>query len=108
VATSSIVHRRWLHRGRPAHHLIDPRTGAPAKTDLLSVTVAGSRLPDVEIEAKTALILGREAGLARLAERPELTALLVTEDGSLLTSGSNKEIIDVYYPIIFKPHFIDR
>ena len=39
VATSSRVYRQWLHQGRPAHHLIDPRTGAPADTNILSVTV---------------------------------------------------------------------
>ena len=41
IATSSRVYRSWRHAGRPAHHLIDPRTGAPAATNILSVTVTG-------------------------------------------------------------------
>ena len=32
VATSNRSCRRWVRKGDPAHHLIDPRTGAPAIT----------------------------------------------------------------------------
>lgn len=88
VATSSRTRRRWAHAGGSAHHLIDPRTGAPAATDLLSVTVVAPRLPDAEIHAKCALILGETQGLAYLNERPEVAALLVTNDGRHLTSGA--------------------
>ena len=90
VATSTRVRRRWQHAGKPAHHLIDPRTGAPAATDLLSVTVSAARLPDAEIHAKCALILGAEAGLAYL-QQAGVAALLIGEDGRRLTSGGFEE-----------------
>jgi thiamine biosynthesis lipoprotein len=39
VATSSVQVNRWTTPdGRPAHHLIDPRTGAPGGAGLLAVT----------------------------------------------------------------------
>ncbi len=91
VATSSLAHRRWQYRGRPAHHLIDPRIGAPAVTDLLSVTVIAPRLPDAEIQAKVALILGEDKGLAYLEAQPKLSALLVTTNGRTITCGSFEE-----------------
>jgi len=81
IATSSQARRRWLHKGQPAHHLIDPRTGAPARTNILSATVLASRLPDAEIYAKTALILGEEEGLAYLRTLPSLSWLLISADG---------------------------
>ncbi len=87
VATSSRAHRQWRHAGRPAHHLIDPSTGAPAETTILSATVVAPRLPDAEIYAKTALILGETAGLAYLHQIPGISAILVTEDGRHLMSG---------------------
>jgi thiamine biosynthesis lipoprotein len=96
VATSSLAHRRWQYRGRPAHHLIDPRTGAPADTDLLSVTVITPYLPDAEIQAKVALILGENNGLAYLKAQPDLSALLVAADGRLITCGSFEEKAYVY------------
>lgn len=92
VATSSRAYRRWTHGGRPAHHLIDPRTGAPAVTNILSATVVGKRLPDVEIHAKTALILGEGAGLAYLNRHPDISAILVTEDGRQLMSDRFEEV----------------
>lgn len=96
VATSSLARRRWQFGGAPAHHLIDPRTGAPAKTDLVSVTVVAPRLPHAEIYAKVALILGHRAGLAYLAAQPDVSALLVAVDGRQFTSGIFEEKAYVY------------
>lgn len=87
VATSSRAYRKWLHQGTPAHHLIDPRTGRPAMTGILSATVIAPRLPDAEIHAKTALILGEQEGPAYLDNVPGIAAILVTDDGRQLTSG---------------------
>src|SRR4029077_6961859 len=39
VATSSVLRRRWTSGGQARHHLIDPRTGRPAETSLVQVTV---------------------------------------------------------------------
>ena len=97
VATSSLARRRWQHHhGSPAHHLIDPRTGAPAITDLVSVTVIGPELPASEIHAKVALILGEDRGLAYLAAQPNLSALLVTTAGRQIPYGSFEEKAYVY------------
>jgi thiamine biosynthesis lipoprotein len=78
AATSSITGRRWSG----GHHLIDPRTGRPAATDLLSVTVLAPTTTEAEVAAKVALILGRERGLAWLAHRPGVEALIVGADGN--------------------------
>ncbi|MCB9079813.1 MAG: FAD:protein FMN transferase [Anaerolineaceae bacterium] len=96
VATSSIARRRWRHQGTDAHHLIDPRTSAPALTDLVSVTVIGPALPAAEIHAKVTLILGQEQGLAYLAAQPALSALLVTSDDRHLLYGSFEKKAYVY------------
>jgi thiamine biosynthesis lipoprotein len=55
AATSGTTKRRW---GEGRHHLIDPRTGAPAVTDLIEVSVLAPTALEAEILAKTALILG--------------------------------------------------
>ncbi len=91
IATSSRLGRQWQHGGMPAHHLIDPRTGAPALTDVVSVTVVAPRLPDAEIHAKTALILGEDQGAAYLSEHPQMSAVLVMEDGRLRLCGGFEE-----------------
>jgi len=91
VATSTRTFRQWMTGGQPAHHLIDPRTDRPAVTGVVSATVIAQALPDAEIHAKTALILGEVDGLAYLDTIPHLSAILVTEDGRQLQSGLLEE-----------------
>lgn len=54
VATSGTTKRAWPG----GHHLIDPRTGLPAETDLTEVSVLAATATDAEIHAKVALLLG--------------------------------------------------
>ena len=88
LATSTVCRRQWQHHGRRQHHLIDPRTQAPAETDVLSVSVTAQRTVLAEIFAKVALILGAEAGLAYLEQLPGVEGMLFTVDEqTLFTTG---------------------
>ncbi len=86
IATSGTDYRRWQQNGKWQHHIIDPRTGLPADTDVLAVTVIAPRLSTAEAAAKTALILGSQAGLRWLDDQPGCEGLLVMADGSRLYS----------------------
>jgi thiamine biosynthesis lipoprotein len=74
VATSTTVKRVWAD-GR--HHVIDPRTGDVARTDLVQATIAASTGWWAEVAATTALLLGREKAEAWLDEN-ELVHVLMT------------------------------
>lgn len=88
LATSGIDYRRWVMNGRNAHHLIDPRTGLPADTDLLTATVWAAQATEAEVRATTCLIMGRQDGLDFLESQPHLAAALFSTDGQLhLTSA---------------------
>jgi thiamine biosynthesis lipoprotein len=82
VATSGRDYRRWQQHGQWRHHILDPRTGCPAETDVLSATVIAPSASEAETAAKVALILGSRAGLAWLEARPTLAGVLVLEDGT--------------------------
>lgn len=86
VATSGIDYRRWQQGGAWKHHIIDPRTGAPAETDVLSVTVVGSTIMEAETAAKVVLILGSREGLAWLESQPGLEGLIILQDQGQLAS----------------------
>jgi thiamine biosynthesis lipoprotein len=75
VATSSVLKRR---RGAN-HHLIDPRTGLPARTDLVAATVVAPSATIAEGAAKVALLLGEREGRSFLV-RAGLWGLLVKSD----------------------------
>ena len=55
LATSGTKKRAWAS---DLHHLIDPRTGRPSRTDLSEASVIARTGADAEIFAKTALLLG--------------------------------------------------
>ena len=86
VATSGRDYRRWRKDGRWQHHIIDPHSGRPARTDVLSATVIAPSARMAETAAKSVLILGSLEGLQWLDEHPKLTGLLVLDDGTTLPS----------------------
>ncbi|PKN94282.1 MAG: FAD:protein FMN transferase [Chloroflexi bacterium HGW-Chloroflexi-6] len=87
VATSGRDRRRWLQGSRWNHHIIDPRSGAPAETDVLTATVIAPSVIQAEMTAKTCLILGSQNGLDWLETDPSLAGMLVLEDGQRLYSN---------------------
>jgi len=48
LATSSTAVRRWSHDGHTMHHVIDPRTDAPARTRWRTVSVAAGNCLDAK------------------------------------------------------------
>jgi thiamine biosynthesis lipoprotein len=86
VATSTTLRRRWEVDGEPRHHLIDPRTGEPALTDLELVTVIGGEAWSAEVLAKAVLIRGG-AHPFDLVEGTGAHALVVADDGVVRVSA---------------------
>ena len=70
IATSSIVGRAWLgDGGRRIHHLLDPSTGRPVWTGLLSATALAPTTLHAETLAKVALLGGADVARVALARR---------------------------------------
>jgi thiamine biosynthesis lipoprotein len=95
VSTSTLSRRSWQRGGRLMHHLIDPRTGQPAQTDCVSVSVVAHRVALAEVYAKTALILGVEAGQDWLNHLPDVEGLLLRNDGQLLVTDGFSDYVEV-------------
>ncbi len=86
VATSGKDYHRWLKDGFWQHHIIDPRTGLPADTDILTATVVAPTAVEAEAAAKAVLILGSQAGLDWLEADSGLAGVLVLENGNRIYS----------------------
>ncbi|MHB8576363.1 MAG: FAD:protein FMN transferase [Dehalococcoidia bacterium] len=86
IATSSAVRRRWSIGATERHHLIDPRTGTSAESNLAAVTVIAADATTADALAKVALMLGRERAAAYLEDH-HASALLVSWDGATETLG---------------------
>lgn len=82
VATSTIVRRAWRRPdGTVAHHLLDPRTGRPARTGVVQASARARTALEAELLAKQALLEGPAEGAALLRARHG--GVLVLEDGSV-------------------------
>lgn len=83
LATSGRDRRAWKRAGRELHHLIDPRTGAPAESDILRVTVVAGDAVEAEVAAKDLFLSGSEE-----ASSSVLSAVVVTADGRTVLTGA--------------------
>jgi len=90
LATSSIGGRQWRCGGRMLHHVIDPRTGTAAESDLHSVTVRAPSAAIADVAAKVVLVLGSVSGPAYLLARG-LSGLLTTVQGREIPVGNFRQ-----------------
>lgn len=89
IITSGIDYRRWQSKdGKQHHHIIDPRTGDAAQTDVLSATVIHPSATTAEAYAKAVILRGAEDGLKWLNDQWHTTGLVFRKDGTVLASST--------------------
>lgn len=93
VATSSVTRRAWNQAGKPRHHLIDPRTGEPAITDWLSVTVLAPHADVAEVFAKALLIAGSQEAETIAQNAAGISYLAVDREGKIWGTKESLEYV---------------
>ncbi|MFN8434526.1 MAG: FAD:protein FMN transferase [Anaerolineales bacterium] len=96
VATSSTTKRIWTQDRQARHHLIDPRSGEPAKSPWLSVTVFAPHAAQAETFAKALLIAGPEGAQTLLDKNPKISFLAVDIEKQIWKSPTEKEKLYEY------------
>jgi thiamine biosynthesis lipoprotein len=61
LATSSTVKRAWRRGGVRVHHIVDPRTAAPAAPVWRSATITAPSCVEANTASTAAVVLGRDA-----------------------------------------------
>jgi thiamine biosynthesis lipoprotein len=93
VATSGRDRRRWNKNGVPRHHIIDPHTGQPAETNVMTATIVAPTVMEAEAAAKAVLILGAEEGIKWIESDPMLAGIIVLENGHTFYSQRINEYL---------------
>lgn len=94
VGTSGDYERYFEKDGVRYCHILDPRTGYPAKA-LISVSIFTPDTVLGDILSKPLFILGREEGLKFLEGVPDTEALTIAPDGGVsLTPGLRNKLIN--------------
>ena len=87
VVTSGTYERGFNFGGVRYHHILDPKTGWPAQSDLVSATFVMDSSMTADALATACIVIGSEKAL-ELAHSQGLDAMLIKKDGTvLLTEG---------------------
>ena len=91
VATSGRDYRQWSQDGVVRHHIIDPRTGSSAQTEVLSASVIAPTTQQAELASKMLLILGAQAGMNWVNRQESYAACVVLDDGEVRMNTAFKQ-----------------
>ncbi|MCI8364569.1 MAG: FAD:protein FMN transferase [Eubacterium sp.] len=86
VITSGSYQRYFEKDGKVYHHIIDKKTGAPAQSDLMSVTVIGEDGVTADSLATALFVMGKEKAVQYAASHPEIQLVLVDTKAQVWTS----------------------
>ena len=86
VATSGDYERFFIHEGTRYHHLLDPRTGMPAR-ECQSVTILAQTAEKADTLATAVFIMGPIRGLEFLEKHADLEGMIIQADGEAIVSS---------------------
>jgi len=99
LSTSGDYERYFEQDGVRYHHILDPRTGMPAR-GLRSATVIGPDPTLVDALSTAMMVLGTEKALTLAAQLPGVEAVLVDDQGGLhLTAGLKDRLKLIHAPL---------
>ena len=93
VVTSGLHERRFSRGGRTYHHILSPRDGMPARTDVASATIIAPHSIDCDGYSTTALMLGMDGGLTFIEDIPGVEGVFIRDaDEVRWTSGISESL----------------
>ena len=82
LATSGNYRKFYVEDGIKYSHTIDPRTGYPARNQLLSATIIASDCGTADGVATACMVMGKDKTIEFLGKHPEFEAYLIYSDES--------------------------
>lgn len=98
VVTSGNYERYFIDRGQRYHHILDPRTGYPSHSGVVSVTMVTDYSVDGDALSTCAYVLGLERGMRLVESLPGVDALFVTADKKIYTTSGLQELFTLANP----------
>ncbi|MFT6370399.1 MAG: thiamine biosynthesis lipoprotein [Maribacter sp.] len=89
VVTSGNYEKYVVFNGKKYSHIIDPRTGYPS-SGILSVTIFAQKAELADALATSVFVMGKETGLDRINQLPNVECIIIDEDGTVFQSKNIK------------------
>ncbi len=96
IVTSGTYERAFEINGHRYCHIVNPQTGYPIETDLVSVTIIDPSGAMADALATSVFVLGEEKGRELIDSRPETELLLIRKDGSHYCSTGIKDKLEIF------------
>lgn len=94
VVTSGLYERQFELDGKRYWHILDPHTGYPAETDLVSVTLVSAASIDGDGYTKPLFMMGHDEALAWIESKEGIEGLVVDTNGVITqSSGCAAELV---------------
>ena len=93
VATSGTYERTITQNGQVYHHILDPRTGKSADTDIKSVTVISNSSMTSDCLCTVCILLGSDRSMQLIENLPDTEAIMILNDGSIIKSSGSDSLI---------------
>ncbi len=97
VVTSGTYERYIECDGKKYHHILDPKTGYGAETDLVSATVIGKNGADCDALSTVCILLGLDEAEKIIENTADTEAVFITEDGKISHTSGIKIKNDIYF-----------
>ena len=95
ISTSGSYERYFEQDGVRYHHILDPATGYPVRTNLTAVSVFSNSATDADALSTACFVLGYEKAVALLSGLPGTEALFIFDDNSIRTTDGLKDRITI-------------
>ncbi|MCR5655401.1 MAG: FAD:protein FMN transferase [Lachnospiraceae bacterium] len=86
VVTSGTYERYFIFEGERYHHILDPATGYPAKTDLSSATILSKTSAKGDALSTLCILLGSDRAKEMLDQTKDIGYILVKTDGTVISN----------------------
>lgn len=87
LVTSGTYEQFFIKDGIRYHHILDPKTGYPAREGLISATLTGASAEELDAYTTSIILLGQKKGMS-LMKTHNIQGILITDGGDVFCSDS--------------------
>jgi FAD:protein FMN transferase len=95
IVTSGDYERTFSEDGISYHHILDPKTGLPAR-ELISVTIVAGEAITADAFSTAVFVLGPEKGMALIEESEGVEGILITPQMEIILSSGLEGIVELH------------
>ena len=95
VVTSGTYERFFERDGKRYHHIIDPKTGFPKQSGLLSVTIVSPYSMTADALSTAVFVLGAKKGVELVAQHPQTNVILVGQNRLIYASEGIRDRVSL-------------